>query len=261
MPYNPSETYQGGQLLARGAADAGKSLADGIARFAENKQKMDNLELSAAMIAKSHPDVIDPETLEKFSKGGLGQREALVGQMTAAVLNKYRTQTQGMEQQRIDLTAGNMNEHNAIARRAQELEEQKAATDTEAMIPRTVTDRQGTEYLYTPGSRATPRPLTQKAIPAPGGKTEDVIMGADDKPAYRLRWNPTKGEYDHFDIRPRAAGAWDIPPIDPNAPKVTTNGNANPPAQPVNVKTKAERDALPAGTRYIGPDGRIWTRK
>jgi hypothetical protein len=47
----------------------------------------------------------------------------------------------------------------------------------------------------------------------------------------------------------------------PTAPGPKASGAPAPASGPVQVKSKEERDALPAGTRYIGPDGKTYTKR
>lgn len=105
MPYAPTERFDS-RVLYEGFADAGKSLASGLDRMLSNRRKMDNLDASAAMLAKAHPDVLEQlggaDVLEKYSKGGMGQREALVGQLTAGVMEKYKQKNLDIQQSQID---------------------------------------------------------------------------------------------------------------------------------------------------------------
>lgn len=53
------------------------------------------------------------------------------------------------------------------------------------------------------------------------------------------------------------------PPVKPAAKPAAkpAPAAAKPAAQPVRIKTKEERDALPAGTVYVAPDGKTYTKK
>lgn len=62
-------------------------------------------------------------------------------------------------------------------------------------------------------------------------------------------------------VQPRSAAPVADTGIDPDIAALAGLGTALPAAGAVRVTTKAERDALPVGTRYIGPDGREYTKK
>lgn len=86
MPYAPGITYQGGELLARGLEQLGEGLSAGLRQYQQNKQESDALAAAGEQIVKTrlkHGLPVDAAVLEKFSKGSLGAKRGLVGQLTA----------------------------------------------------------------------------------------------------------------------------------------------------------------------------------
>lgn len=251
MPYDPHVVFNASPLYA-GLSDAGNALAEGISRYHQNKQQMDATEAAAELMAKNHPDLVDPDMLEKFSKGGLGQRQALLGQMTAELANQYKQKELQMQQQHqdtmryaIDVKDRREAAQDQHGQDVLNFEKDRYVNEQNAM-PNTFTDDKGNSYMYMPGSKQLPQQTNKKEqlLPEPPAldangrpiKNADGTLqtapwethtGADGKPIMKTRWNPYTGKTEMINLREPAANplsallggapATPAPPADPLA--------------------------------------------
>lgn len=198
MPYNPGVSYDTSGL-AGGIAQAGQAIAQGLNTMAQNRQKMDALELSAHLLAQQHPEVIDPATLEKFSKGGLGQREALVGQMTAAVAEKYRNSALQLGAERINV------DRERLAEDSRQFNTREN-NDILSAVPKFLPQPQGGVQGFVPKTGQI-IPAPKATLPEPESKWE-THNGPDGKPASKSRWNPYTGKTETIPLRSGPVDPW-----------------------------------------------------
>lgn len=115
-----------------------------------------------------------------------------------------------------------------------------------------------------------------KQSEADHGLTGKTVKGEKESGIFNLRKSPNgKITFDGFTSPSAMAAAVSggsapaapaapapAPAIVPTAPAVTAPPAATAPAAgPVKVSTKEERDALPVGTVYVAPDGKVYTKK
>ncbi len=82
--------------------------------------------------------------------------------------------------------------------------------------------------------------------------TKNVIIGSDGKVTTDPRFSMGRGTIEPIDAAIQRFQS---------ALKPQAEASPSADGQPVRVNTKAERDALPAGAKYIGPDGKTYQKK
>jgi hypothetical protein len=85
MPYAPGITYDFSSI-ARGIESLGENIGAGIQQYHKNKEEGDALEQVGQFLMKKRAEKgigIDAGLLEKFSKGSLGAKRAIIGQLSA----------------------------------------------------------------------------------------------------------------------------------------------------------------------------------
>ena len=85
MPYAPGITYDFSSI-ARGIESLGENIGAGIQQYHKNKEEGDALEQVGQFLMKKRAEKgigIDAGLLEKFSKGSLGAKRAIIGELYA----------------------------------------------------------------------------------------------------------------------------------------------------------------------------------
>lgn len=271
MPYNPAVSPDT-TSIAGGISTAGLALAQGLQRFSENKQKMGALDASFEIFKQAHPDLVSPEIMEKFSKGGLGQKQGMIGELTAGVVERYKDRLLTNDTAKLGLEATRIGEG---ARQFNEREQNDVLSAAPRFFPKPVGGALG--IIPKTGQLV---PEAKGAIPEPGEKWTDHT-GPDGKIVAKSRWNPYKGETEII----RLTGSSD-PFAALGAPNVQTNGaNAGTGGLPAGgatrpggqgaqagnpilpqgavsqIKTADDYNALPAGAKYLDPNGVLRTKR
>jgi hypothetical protein len=280
MPFNPHAEYTGWKTLAAGIAGAGSSIGDALQTYEKDKANAAWGDTTFDWIAKNAPGAIPPETLAKYHKASAKERAqmALGAQWNAVQGLGVLAKQQAMDEPFVNVN-GQLFSRPGAPRPVYATSSTEAGKDRRFQIREDERRRSAQVKLAQGELKNTRAQLEDMGFTGEPGELLDsslhkggVVVGGKFTPS-----DPNDPKTPQTHIQVAGGGYYDIPTVQrmqriakryqglrsvvdqslQQQAGAGAGGGAAGTGGIVTVTSPAQARALPAGTRYRAPDGKV----